>query len=323
VEKGWERSTPIVSLDAGTLARIAEAALPGQRLVSANPISGGLANTNYLLHMSGSIGPAVLRVYTRDPEACAREAAVLATVDESIPSPQVLYFDDSLTLVPHPLLVETWLPGTRLQDILGDDGLIVRLGPAIGGVAARIGAARFEAPGFFGPELPLRPSGPLPDLVTYIHDCLDSTPARKSIGDALCDQVKSFVTANRDYLDFDGSARLVHGDYKPSNLLVDTERLAVSGVLDWEFAFAGPPLYDLATLLRESDSHPPAYEAAVCAGFVEAGGVLPEDWKRRVRLLDFANLAGFLAAPGEAAGRTRDVERLLLATLRQWSKWPA
>ena len=52
------------------------------------------------------------------------------------------------------------------------------------------------------------------------------------------------------------SSGLIHGDYKPSNLLVNPHTHTVSGVLDWEFAFAGPPLYDLATLLRDSESYP-------------------------------------------------------------------
>jgi aminoglycoside phosphotransferase (APT) family kinase protein len=135
--------------------------------------------------------------------------------------------------------------------------------------------------------------------------------------------VKALVTANQRYFDFEGDARLVHGDFKPSNLLVDTSRLTVSGVLDWEFAFAGPHLYDLATLLRDSDAYPPAFEDGVCAGFLEAGGALPENWKRRIRLMDIASLAGFLADTGAAIERARSVEILLLATLRQWADWPA
>jgi aminoglycoside phosphotransferase (APT) family kinase protein len=323
VEKGWERSSPLAQVDSETLARVAEAAFPGARLVSSEPLSGGLANTNFLLRVSGRSDPAVLRVYTRDPDACAREAAVLAAVNHLVPSPCLLQLDDSRSLLPHPWLIETWLPGTRLQDILDDGELLVSLGHGLGATAARIGAVTFEAPGFFGPGTPLRTSGPLPDLQAYIHDCLDSTPARQAVGDALCDEVKALVTANQRYFDFEGNARLVHGDYKPSNLLVDTGRLTVTGVLDWEFAFAGPPLYDLATLLRDSDAYPPAFEAAVCDGFVEGGGALPEDWKRRIRLMDVSSLAGFLAEAGSATERARDVERLLMATLRQWADWPA
>jgi aminoglycoside phosphotransferase (APT) family kinase protein len=323
LEKGWERSSPLIDLEGPVFERVVARAFAGAQLVSAERLSGGLANTNYRLLTSAGPEHVVLRVYTRDPGACAREAAILEAVEGVAPAPRVIYQDAGRTVCPYPYLVETWLAGVRLQDMLEDDALRVRLGAPLGRMAAQIGTIRFETPGFFGPGLPLRPSGPLPDLPSYVHACLDSSEAKEGLGEGLAAELQALVTANEAYMAFDGAARLVHGDYKPSNLLVDVDQRSVSGVLDWEFAFAGPPLYDLATLLRDSDASPPAYEVAVCAGFVAGGGELPADWKRRVRLLDFANLCGFLAQPGEAAQRTSDVRRLLLATLRQWPDLPA
>jgi aminoglycoside phosphotransferase (APT) family kinase protein len=39
---------------------------------------------------------------------------------------------------------------------------------------------------------------------------------------------------------------MVHGDYGPQNLLIDTSSWEVSAVLDWEFAHDGEPVEDLA-----------------------------------------------------------------------------
>ena len=39
---------------------------------------------------------------------------------------------------------------------------------------------------------------------------------------------------------------MVHGDYGPQNLLLDTAAWEVSAVLDWEFAHDGDPVEDLA-----------------------------------------------------------------------------
>ena len=58
---------------------------------------------------------------------------------------------------------------------------------------------------------------------------------------------------------------LVHADFNPKNLLVDPATGGVTGVLDWEFAYAGAPLGDLGNLLRfETD---PVF-AAAAAGHV-------------------------------------------------------
>jgi len=52
-------------------------------------------------------------------------------------------------------------------------------------------------------------------------------------------------------------AVLVHADYNGKNLLMQSthEGWQVAAVLDWEFAFAGSPLFDTGNFLRhEADS---------------------------------------------------------------------
>ncbi len=114
---------------------------------------------------------------------------------------------------------------------------------------------------------------------------------------------------------------LVHGDYKGSNLLLQPagRSYVVSGVLDWEFAHAGPALFDFAILLRHSDTMP-AFEAGVIQGYRISGGKLSNGWKQTIRLLDFANLAGFLT--GEAAAqRAADVAMLFETTMNRWESY--
>ena len=91
---------------------------------------------------------------------------------------------------------------------------------------------------------------------------------------------------------------LVHSDLNPKNLLVDPETLRVTGLLDWEFAHAGSPLFDLAILLRNQGAPPPpGFANAVTEGYVGAGGRLPDDWQAAARVVDLVNLCDFLAGP--------------------------
>jgi aminoglycoside phosphotransferase (APT) family kinase protein len=89
----------------------------------------------------------------------------------------------------------------------------------------------------------------------------------------------------------------------------------VAAVLDWEFAFAGPPLVDLAVFLRHRETLPAAYTAGVLAGYAAAGGSVPADWAVQTRLLDLLNLCSMLAQPGGGAARSRDLGALVGATL--------
>jgi aminoglycoside phosphotransferase (APT) family kinase protein len=324
MEQGWERSTPFIDLDHETISRLVTLALPAGELLSAERLSGGLVNTNYRIETTACEHPLVLRLYARDPERIGRESAVLAAVDGIVPAPRLLHQDDSRKVCPYPFVIETWLEGTLLQDVLDNrPDLLEAAGRSLGATAAAIGRRQFERPGFFAAHQPLSVAGELPSLEDHIERCLSSAEANERLGPGLIDELKTLVRENRRYLILDGSARLTHGDYKPSNLLIDVTTGSVSGVLDWEFAFAGPPLCDLATLMRGTDDLPPRYEASICAGFVEAGGNLPRDWKRRVRLLDFANLADFIGTAGELPERTRTVHRLLETSLRHWPKYPA
>ena len=63
---------------------------------------------------------------------------------------------------------------------------------------------------------------------------------------------------------------LVHSDLNLKNLLLDPASLAVTGLVDWEFAHAGHPYTDLGNLLRfERD---PAFTDAVLAAYTARRG---------------------------------------------------
>ena len=80
----------------------------------------------------------------------------------------------------------------------------------------------------------------------------------------------------QDLLDTVRRACLVHSDLNPKNLLVDPDTLALTGVLDWEFAHAGHPCTDLGNLLRFDRD--PAFADGRAGGVRRAlGGTPPED----------------------------------------------
>jgi hypothetical protein len=71
VEQGWPRRHPLLELD-----RDAIRSLLGSAVLEAEVLTGGRRNTNYRLRMADEPRPVVLRLYTADPAACAREVAL-------------------------------------------------------------------------------------------------------------------------------------------------------------------------------------------------------------------------------------------------------
>jgi aminoglycoside phosphotransferase (APT) family kinase protein len=106
----------------------------------------------------------------------------------------------------------------------------------------------------------------------------------------------------------------VHSDLNPKNLLLDPETLALTGVLDWEFAHAGHPFTDLGNLLRfERD---PAFTAAVLAAYAERRGTRPETALALARAADLWALVD-LAARRSANPVAARADGLLRAIARE------
>lgn len=77
---------------------------------------------------------------------------------------------------------------------------------------------------------------------------------------------------------------LVHGDFGPNNVLLDPATLAVTAVLDWEFAGIGDPALDLAWCEWIVRAHHPQHVSALPAFFAAYGAPVP-DWPTRRALM--------------------------------------
>ena len=109
-------------------------------------------------------------------------------------------------------------------------------------------------------------------------------------------------------------ACLVHSDVNPKNLLLDPGTLALTGVLDWEFAHAGHPFTDLGNLLRFDRA--PAYVEAVLTAYAERRGTPPEEALGLARAADLWALVD-LATRRAANPVAERADRLLRAIARE------
>jgi len=302
-----------------------EPAIGSCAIEALTPLSGGLVNSNVRVQLAGGAEPLVLRVYVREPAACAREAALYRLVAGRVPTPRLLHADPSGARAPWPYAVLSWIEGVSPAEAVAA-GPAGDAGRALGVTLAALQTFRFQQAGFFTPELTLESELEAPrGWLDHIQAQLFAGGGAQRLGEPLADEVWTFVQENVRYLPGpDDPVVLCHGDYKQSNVLLrrDEAGWAVAGLLDWEYAFAGPPFFDLAALLRYAHQLPPGFEHGVAAGYREAGGALPVCWKRRVKLPDFANFADFLALAEHGGTVVQDVRELIQRTLREWPSYP-
>ena len=311
-ESAWRQAIP----------RILQRAFPGHALRSVEAITGGVINGMYRIEVEGFNQPFVLRIYTRDPAACRKEVDLHHLVAHRVPVPEILYAATSEAegLPPHSVM--RWLNGLTFRQLKArrDPREIAQAARSIGETLARIGSFQFDRPGRIDPGLTIGP--PLlpgdQGAADFVDNCLNSPETQRRLDAARRDRVREFMRnwAPRMAL-LAGEHRLVHSDFGGPNLLVDQVdgHWRVTGVLDWEFAFSGPPLVDVGHMVRYERLAQPLVEPHFSDGFRAGGGNLPEDWFGLARAVDLMALCEFLTRPQLPESILPELMELIAATL--------
>ena len=336
MEQDWERRHPFVALEEQTISSMLHPVFPGKQLASFELLTAGKSNTNYTFTFAGSNERFVLRIYVRDKQACQKDSDLFQLIHKRVPVPELLYTHISDQHINNPdprditsitYSVMKWVDGELFSDVLvrRDTSVIPACAYDIGRVLATIGSYTFPQPGFFGPCLTI--AEPLPTngrgmILSYMGDCLFQQHADQQLGPILTARLWQFANEHAAYLDvLDNVASLVHSDYKGMNILVhnDYNRWHVAAVLDWEFAFAGSPLFDIGNMLRFDHLHPTNYSSEFIRGYQEHGGQLPAHWKKTARLVDLTALCEFMTNPQSRGAMSHEVTGLIVRTLEQWN----
>jgi hygromycin-B 7''-O-kinase len=270
-------------LDADLAGRlVAVAGLP-ERVDSVIPLAGGINSAVFAVRARGR--EVVVKLYPDGSRKMKTEVAVyrlLAERGSALPLPRVLAADDSATLLPQSFVVLTKLTGRplRLQPLGERDVLAVSR--EVGVTLRSLHEVTFEA---FG-ELSTDgiPRGHRTNLDFMLARFEEGVSAFERLGGAprLVRRIVQEVEARRASLAGGAHAVLCHNDGHDANVLVSPAGggWAVSGLLDFENALAGDPLFDLAKTYFFSRRR----SERVLAALVEGYDGLDADWRQRFEL---------------------------------------
>jgi Ser/Thr protein kinase RdoA (MazF antagonist) len=282
---------------------------------SLTPLEGGWSGRTFLAEVAGE--RSVVRIYPPDATAPATaevDAAVLRLVRGLVPVPEVLEVRPGRPEADEPgLLVTSFLPGVRGDELLPHLGAAARaeVGTTLGGLAADLGGMPMLRPGpFVDPELRIGDFG-VDGLPAYVEQRL---PELGHLAPPEVDGLREVAVDAQTLLDTVPRSCLVHSDLNPKNLLLDPGTLAITGVLDWEFAHAGHPFTDLGNLLRFDRDE--AFTGAVLAAYGEGRGTAPDAALALARAADLWALVD-LAARRTANPVAARADRLLRAIARR------
>jgi aminoglycoside phosphotransferase (APT) family kinase protein len=293
----WERRNAIVPLGLDAISGLLQPAFPGARAVRAAPVEGGFGNTVYRVEVEGFTGAVALRLCQRDPDASEREVHLWRLLGGAVPMPEVFF--GSATGGPGGMAynLSAWVDAEPSDAALRRDADAATVAYELGAALAGLSAFSFPRAGFFGRDLTVAhpfEGGMVEGYLAHLENCLLRGTAGELLGGGLARRAWAFAVESAPALETIRDARsLVHSDYRPANILVrpGDAGWTVAAVIDWDFAHAGSPLGDVATMLRNL---PERLEEPFLRGFVEHGGVLPDNWRRITRVLGLVTLADIL-----------------------------
>lgn len=322
MRENWNRSTPTLDLSNDELTALIGPAFPGKTVQESELTQGGLANTNIRIKLSGSEHSLLLRLFTRDSQQAEKEYRINKLVERIVPTPQVLHFALDNPVTGHPYLIREWIDGERLEQVAFDvlPEAIEEIAYSVGFVLASIHSVGFAQSGFLDGQLNI--SHPINigslGLIEFARQCLIEGIGGERLGVDLVNEVMEFLSHNSSLLDqWTGAACLTHSDFGGSNILIGSSKshYGVVAVLDWEFAFAGSPFFDIGNLLRKPLGALPKFEHTFSKGYQAAGGALPSDWRKMSLLADLTAWFDFLVRPNCGDELITDARKVIVETM--------
>lgn len=198
-----------------------------------------------------------------------------------IPAPAVLAVDLSGAVLPAAFAVAERLEGATLGDLEGDEAAVLAGLRSFGAVLRRLHEVRLPGAG----PLDVAPlAGRFPSWGDYLRTHADDHLAACARAGAL-DAAEAARAARLLEELAAGSAagpadRVLHGDPGGPNVFLSADR-AVSGLVDWEDALVGEPLFELASC---ACFHPERRWSSLFEGY-GVGPALPAADRRRFWLL--------------------------------------
>jgi aminoglycoside phosphotransferase (APT) family kinase protein len=301
----WVRSEPPELLSRARVTQLLEPWLAGREVLDVELMSGGLMNRNFHVRLSGRPAECVLRIYDRDPSACAREIAVLGLIGRDVPVPRVFYADQAGEHG-RPLAVLSVISGISLFTLrsMGDDDALAKAAYATGRLLPAINR-------FPGPPTPKMTSRALIELFAA------SPVYHARVSPALQEQISRVTDAWEVRLaELSQRSGLVHCDFNSRNIFVARDERSddawrVSGVLDWEFAIDAAPYVDIGNFLRYERPAHPRFEPHFSRGLRDGGMELPSDWLTIARMMDLPALCEFMTRPTLRAELVTEVLTLM------------
>jgi aminoglycoside phosphotransferase (APT) family kinase protein len=313
MESAWERP-PFVEIDADRLLALIRLWEPQGDVERCELITKGGSNTNYLVSFAQRPTRFVMRLYASAPDGWKKERALAELLDSSVPMAKVVYSGYEPSVFERPLTVFEYVEGeTLLEKLASGYNPPASLIRQIAASLALTHRHRYDKQGLFDEKLKVIED--LAPFESWIGLFLNEGAAEQ-LGAEAVEKYSALIESRKSELaEIAAWTALVHGDYKPANVLVRGDEVAA--IIDWEFSMAGHPFSDLGQIIRQRWMSSPV-EAAFVKEYNALSAIqLPRNWKELARLRDTINLLQLVGTCADKPKMSADLKRLILSVVEQ------
>jgi len=315
----WEKTSVTYQLPEDMVEHMVQLAYPDKKLISHELIAGGCANINIKIQLENENQPLILRIYLRDKDAAYREQKLATLLKGTVPVPRAYYIGE---LDGHHFAITEFMTGIPLRDLLLGDVPhdLSAIMSEVGMILSKITAYEFQKTGFLNKELEVIPYESS-NVIKFAQDCLNDKTVLSVLSPEVIPEIKEAIEQHAYLFPTDDEKHLVHADFDPANILVDqiNGSWVVTAILDWEFAFSGSYLWDVANMLRYSHKMPLEFQKAFIDALQKNGIKLPAHWRTTIHLLNLSSLLDLLkrSDPQIHPKRCADIRELITQILSE------
>jgi aminoglycoside phosphotransferase (APT) family kinase protein len=310
----WERTIPYCDIEQNVVRKIFDAYKSDCDIASIELLPGGKRNSNYKVQLKGDRKKYLLRVYCEPDNTWSRELGIHRRMREQIPVPEVIFGDFNHEIFELPYAVFEFIDGMTLDHCVLREAKPINkdMFYSLGRELAEVHSIKYDTVGFIDGDMQVTLQ--LPPVIEWYDMFLEGTAARK-LGAALAEKIRRAVNDNCSVLNtLDQDARLVHGDFRPTNIIVCND--GSHRIIDWEFAMAGHPVSDLGQFLRYEEQVNEQNADAFISGYENGAGCdFSTDLKKTVLLRDLINLIQMLNCEQKKPYKDADLIRLISKTI--------
>lgn len=322
-KQDWEKTDHLSEISPEIIRSMIYIAFPKSKLVSYEMIAGGCANCNIKIILKDMPQSYILRIYIRDKNAPYREQKLGHLLKDILPIPQNYFIGDYET---YKFAIFEFMPGITLREYIlrGEASQMGDLLQEAGESLSKLQAIRFDSSGFLNNDLFINEPLNILSYISLLNDTLQHSSVKETLSETSIAKLQQMLDTLPDFLSHIEDNQLVHGDFDPSNILVDqvNGKWHITGILDWEFAFSGSMLLDVANMLRYAHEMPPEFETSFLKGIEQGGILLPTDWRNDIAILNILALLDCLerSSPVHHPRRCADIRKLIDHYLEQIKK---